>query len=126
MAAFAREISSSLSRVKVCLVVGHRRIGSWPDHALFVNHASDGKVQVFILPAIGVMAMMDKIETTIALGLLLAAGVMIYFMPAIMAFNDTHPKRVAILLLNLFLGWTLVGWIAAMIWVATASRRNGR
>jgi hypothetical protein len=50
------------------------------------------------------MAMMDKMETVIALGLLLAAGVMLYFMPAIWAFNDKHPKRVAILLFNLFLG----------------------
>ena len=70
--------------------------------------------------------MMDKIETVIALGLLLAAGVMLYFMPAIWAFNDKHPKRVAILLFNLFLGWTLAGWIALMIWVATASRTNRR
>ena len=54
------------------------------------------------------------------------AGVMLYFMPAIMAFNDKHPNRVAILLFNLFLGWTLLGWIVVMIWVATASRRNAR
>jgi threonine/homoserine/homoserine lactone efflux protein len=51
---------------------------------------------------------------------------MLYFIPAIMAFNDKHPNRVAILLFNLFLGWTLLGWIVVMIWVATASRRNAR
>ncbi|WP_316207546.1 superinfection immunity protein [Bradyrhizobium sp. SZCCHNR3118] len=44
-----------------------------------------------------------------------------YFLPALIAFSRTHHQRVAILLLNLFLGWTGLGWIGALVWSATAS-----
>ena len=42
-----------------------------------------------------------------------------YFFPAIIAKLRNHQQRVAILVLNLLLGWTLLGWIAAMIWAVT-------
>jgi len=32
-------------------------------------------------------------------------------------------ERTAITLLNLFLGWTFIGWIIALIWAITALRR---
>lgn len=40
----------------------------------------------------------------------------IYFIPTIVAFMRGHRNRVAILLTNLFLGWTGLGWIVALIW----------
>jgi hypothetical protein len=42
----------------------------------------------------------------------------IYFIPTIMAFGKKKKNRVAIFLLNLFLGWTFLGWIGAVIWAA--------
>ena len=45
----------------------------------------------------------------------LAILVLLYFLPTIVASNRGH--RVAgILLLNLFLGWTVIGWILMMLW----------
>jgi flagellar basal body-associated protein FliL len=32
------------------------------------------------------------------------------------AFKRNHPNKLAILLLNIFLGLTLIGWVAAFIW----------
>lgn len=52
--------------------------------------------------------------------LLLAAG-FFYFLPAVVA--RKHRQASAIFLLNLFTGWTLIGWLAALIWAMTAPSR---
>jgi hypothetical protein len=46
----------------------------------------------------------------------------IYFLPAIIAGFRNHHNTAAILVLNFFLGWTALGWIAAIVWSATNSR----
>lgn len=51
----------------------------------------------------------------------IAAVVFGYFLPAIVAYRRKHRQREAILLLNLLLGWTVLGWIGALIWSVTAS-----
>tara|TARA_Y100000310_G_scaffold50306_1_gene46363 strand:+ start:33 stop:296 length:264 start_codon:yes stop_codon:yes gene_type:complete len=47
---------------------------------------------------------------------------LIYFIPSIIARKRKHPNRVAILVLNLFLGWTFLGWVAALVWAFTIPR----
>ncbi len=42
-----------------------------------------------------------------------------YFVPSIIAFARKHSNAVPILLLNIFLGWTFLGWIAALVWSLT-------
>lgn len=39
-----------------------------------------------------------------------------YFIPAIKAYETNHRQKEAILILNLFLGWTTIGWIVALVW----------
>ena len=46
-----------------------------------------------------------------------------YLLPTMIAFARGHHQRAAILLTNLFLGWTALGWIAALIWSATAKQQ---
>lgn len=46
-----------------------------------------------------------------------------YSLPTIIAFARGHHNALAIAVLNLFLGWTVIGWFAALIWSATAVRR---
>ena len=46
----------------------------------------------------------------------------IYFMPAIVAYVRGHPSFIAILVLNLFLGWSLIGWVVALIWAFSDMR----
>jgi hypothetical protein len=46
----------------------------------------------------------------------------LYFLPTLIAFSRDHHQKIAILLTNLFLGWSGLGWIAALIWSATATR----
>jgi hypothetical protein len=41
-----------------------------------------------------------------------------YFLPSIVAFARSKRDILSIFLLNLFLGWTLIGWIVALVWAA--------
>ncbi len=45
----------------------------------------------------------------------------LYLLPAINAKSRKHPSTGAIFLLNIFLGWTVIGWLVALIWSATAT-----
>ena len=47
------------------------------------------------------------------------AALFIYFIPTVIAFRNRHPKRLAIFLVNLLLGVTILGYVGAMLW-ATA------
>lgn len=40
----------------------------------------------------------------------------LYFLPIIIAWLRGHHNKAPIFLLNLFLGWTGIGWLAALIW----------
>ncbi len=56
--------------------------------------------------------------------ILLALAVLVYFIPTIVAGKRGHPNGTSIFLLNLFLGWTAIGWLAALIWSASAISDN--
>ena len=58
-------------------------------------------------------------DAVLGLGLLVL-GVFVYFLPGIVAHMRGHHQENAIVLLNLFLGWTFIGWVAALVWSATA------
>ena len=49
--------------------------------------------------------------------LLIIIGLLIYFLPSVVARKKRNAD--AIFILNLFLGWTLIGWVAALVWAAT-------
>lgn len=57
---------------------------------------------------------------------LLVVGIVLYVVPGLIALGRGHHQRFAILALNLLLGWTFVGWVAAFVWAltATAGRRR--
>jgi hypothetical protein len=42
----------------------------------------------------------------------------LYFLPTLIAWRRKHPQFLAISLLNLFAGWTFIGWIGSLIWSA--------
>jgi len=44
-------------------------------------------------------------------------GLAIYFLPSIVGYSKRNFN--SILLLNLFLGWTLIGWVVAIIWAVS-------
>ncbi len=43
-----------------------------------------------------------------------------YFVPTVVAWRRKVHKRTGITVLNLLLGWTVLGWIGALIWACSA------
>ncbi|MDR2442366.1 MAG: superinfection immunity protein [Deltaproteobacteria bacterium] len=43
----------------------------------------------------------------------------IYFIPSYIAYSRKHNNFLPILLINFFLGWTVLAWIAALLWALT-------
>jgi hypothetical protein len=50
--------------------------------------------------------------------------IVMYFLPTMIALARRHHNAFAITLTNLFLGWTVLGWIIALVWSATAARQQ--
>ena len=45
-----------------------------------------------------------------------------YFLPSLIALFRGKSNTAAIVLLNLFLGWTFIGWVVALIWSVTKDK----
>jgi hypothetical protein len=54
--------------------------------------------------------------------LLLIVSILIYLIPTFVARARRHHNYGAIVALNLFLGWTFLGWVGALVWALTATR----
>jgi hypothetical protein len=81
--------------------------------------------------------MIDHTETAVSLGvaqaqpwihinpdyvvffLVLIIVVVPYFLPTIIARNCKHKNLAAIFCLNLFTGWTGLGWVLSLVWALT-------
>ncbi|TGY87446.1 superinfection immunity protein [Marinicauda algicola] len=51
---------------------------------------------------------------------------LLHFLPTFIALLRGHHNAFAIFLTNLLLGWTVIGWIIALIWSVTASEPRVR
>jgi hypothetical protein len=51
-------------------------------------------------------------------------GIAFYFLPTFLAFNRKKSNKISILLLNLFLGWTFIGWIVALVWAVANDEKQ--
>lgn len=49
-------------------------------------------------------------------------GLPIYFIPSVVAYYRNHTNLLGIFLMNLFLGWLLVGWVGALVWAVLAGQ----
>jgi hypothetical protein len=47
---------------------------------------------------------------------LIAVGTPLYFLPSVVAYNRNHKDFAGVLIVNLLLGWTVVGWVVALAW----------
>ena len=64
------------------------------------------------------------VDSTAGAIMLTIIVVVLYFLPTIHARGRKHPNLDGIFVLNLFLGWTLIGWVAAIIWAVSAFKRD--
>jgi hypothetical protein len=56
-------------------------------------------------------------------GLLFLLG--LYFFPTIVAVIREKYNLAAIFVLNLFLGWSLIGWVIALVWAVMKNEKDG-
>lgn len=53
-------------------------------------------------------------------GALIILGIGVaYMLPAILAIRARHRSTAAIIIVNVLFGWTMIGWIAALIWACS-------
>lgn len=63
----------------------------------------------------------DWIGLILYVGIMLVISVGFYIIPTVVAAVRKHQNVAAIAALNLLLGWTLLGWVVAMVWSLTAT-----
>ena len=49
-----------------------------------------------------------------------------YLLPYLAARHRGHPNKSAIWIFNMFLGWTVIGWIIALIWAHTGEDKSAK
>lgn len=52
----------------------------------------------------------------ITFGVLVSLLTLLYLLPTGIAIIRKRSNTAAIFVLNLFLGWTLIGWVVALVW----------
>jgi hypothetical protein len=57
---------------------------------------------------------LDSTMTVIVLMLIL----IVYFLPTLIAYSREQLHRGAVVIFNIFLGWTLIGWLVVFLWAA--------
>lgn len=50
--------------------------------------------------------------------------IIIYFFPTSVALNRNCKNKLGILVLNLFLGYTFLGWVGALIWACAGEKKK--
>jgi hypothetical protein len=68
--------------------------------------------------------MHDGSNWAAALGVLALLGIALYLLPTAIAASRSHQNTLAIAALNVLLGWTMLGWIASLVWALTAVERQ--
>jgi hypothetical protein len=51
---------------------------------------------------------------------MLPIAVALYLLPSGVAIARNHNRRRSIFLLNILLGWTVMGWLVPIVWAASA------
>jgi hypothetical protein len=100
--------------VNVSIVRPERTRSRWTTPGNLLIHLIGLGICIAILPFVTGSAL----EAGIVITLIIAFE--IYFFPSTISFNRDLPNRFAILALNLFLGWTLLGWVVCLVWSLTA------
>ena len=70
---------------------------------------------------LGFAAVLAPLGVVVA-GLALALALFVF--PTVVAFSRRAENTLAIFLLNVFLGWTVVAWIALLVWALVARPRR--
>ena len=56
--------------------------------------------------------------------MIVLGGLTVYFLPTIIALFRHHHQWGAITVINLFFGWTFIGWVLTLAWAVSAGRER--
>jgi len=59
---------------------------------------------------------MIDIADTIAISAMLIAALLLYLFPGFVSYFRRHEASMVIILVNIFLGWTLIVWLLCLVW----------
>jgi hypothetical protein len=73
----------------------------------------------------GIVFLESDVEWIAGLAIwILIVSFVLYFLPTMIAVARKHRNALPIFILNLFLGWTFLGWIVSLVWCFTAQDRD--
>jgi hypothetical protein len=58
--------------------------------------------------------------TTLFMGI----AAVFYLLPSFVAAARKHPSQNSIAIINIFLGWTFLGWVVALAWAASGIKES--
>lgn len=73
-------------------------------------------IAIFLVTFIGYWIILENFWGGLGAGILMVFCLWIAFLPLWIARVRKHPHSLAIFLINLLLGWTLLFWLVALIW----------
>jgi hypothetical protein len=73
---------------------------------------------------IGLTALITLMASVGGQWLHISIAVVAYPLPAAIAFNRGHHNTLAISVLNVWLGWAVIGWFVALVWACTQTRKR--
>lgn len=73
-------------------------------------------IAIFLVTFIGYWVFLESFWWGLGAGILMVLCLWVAFLPLWIARVRKHPHSLAIFLINLLLGWTLLFWLVALIW----------
>ena len=61
---------------------------------------------------------------TLGFFLFWAVVIGLYLIPGSVAYDRKHRDKWAIIVLNILLGWTFLGWVGALVWALTNPKKE--
>ena len=58
------------------------------------------------------------------LAIIITVSTAVYLLPTFIALKREHSNRTSIILTNVLLGWTVVGWVVSLIWAFSDNARK--
>jgi hypothetical protein len=63
-----------------------------------------------------------SVQNSLIIAIIAVFCLLFYFIPTFVAYNRSHQSKLAIFFLNITLGWSVIGWIVALIWSGSGLR----
>lgn len=68
----------------------------------------------------------ENMDGSALMVLMIIVGIIVYFIPTVVALARARVNKGAIFCMNLFLGWSFIGWVVALIWAVKEPDNAGK